>query len=106
MDFGAVFSMALGWVWEAFRSIFLAAWAFIKDMFTWVFEQILDLVLLVVIAVDTSGISDHLLWFQQIPEGVATVMAASGVASALAIIVSALGVRLVLQLIPFVRLGS
>jgi len=79
----------------------------ISDMFLALFEQMLEaakgLISLVSDMLAPVDISQYLTGF---PSGVAWVMAQIGLPQALAIIILAITIRLLLQLIPFVRLGS
>ncbi|MOA59084.1 hypothetical protein D3C78_1836160 [compost metagenome] len=59
-----------------------------------------------VTAVDTSGIDASLGAWGAIPAEVLNVLGLLGAGEAVAIIISAIGVRMLLQLIPFTRLGS
>ena len=79
----------------------------IKDVFFWVMEQIFETVNVLVSWVmgflSPIDISQYLTAF---PPEVAWVMSAIGVPQAMTIILTCLTIRLLLQLIPFTRLGS
>lgn len=100
----------IGW-WEAFKgwakSLVLTIFDMIKDVFIWLIEALLSVVL---VAIQGLGaLFDGLNVAQYItalPPSVQWVMAQSGVGTALGMIVSAIIIRLTLQLIPFTRLGS
>ena len=78
-----------------------------SDMLLALFEQMLGaakgLVSLISDMLAPVDLSQYLTGF---PSGVAWVMAQIGLPQALAIIIVAITIRLILQLIPFVRLGS
>lgn len=110
---GGLFSQLLAkltsivtWVSDLIKAVFKAAWDMLADLGAWVFEQMMEIVQAAVGVLDFSTISAHLSTFAAIPAGVLEVLAASGVGTGLAIVGSALVVRMGLQLIPFVRLGS
>ncbi|CDU14908.1 DUF2523 family protein [Vibrio coralliirubri] len=79
----------------------------LKDMVFWIVEQFMSAV--------SSGLSwavsafqpvDVSQYLQSIPPNVAWVMGAVGLPQCLSLIISAIALRMVLQLIPFTRLGS
>lgn len=106
MDIGGAINGALSWIWSAIKAVFDALWEMLTDVISWVFDMLLAVVVSAVTAIDVTAITGQLGWFEQIPGDVMTVMAACGFGSAFTIISAALLVRFVLQLIPFVRLGS
>ncbi|MCG6330885.1 DUF2523 domain-containing protein [Vibrio alginolyticus] len=79
----------------------------LKDLFFWAVEQVMDMVNMLL-----SGVFalfspvDMSQYMTSIPPTVSWVMAAVGLPQCLSIILSAITVRLMLQLIPFTRLGS
>ncbi len=93
------------WFYDLFIAVFVALWDLIKDGFSWLFEQVMDIAIDAVSAIDVSGISAAGGWGSLPPE-VMNIMGLLGVAQITSIIVAAIGIRLVLQLIPFTRLGS
>lgn len=94
------------WIGRLFVAVFVAAWDFIRDAVCWPFEQLLTLVQTALAAIDVSGVSGQIGVWGSIPGDVLNILGLLGVGTAIAIITSAIGVRLALQLIPFVRLGS
>ncbi|MFN3414983.1 MAG: DUF2523 family protein [Caldimonas sp.] len=97
---------ALQWIGQLFIKVFQAASDLLSDIACWVFEQVLDIALGVVQVLDFSAITHYAASFGQLPAQVAEVLAACGLGSAMVIIGSAITTRLLLQLIPFTRLGS
>ena len=90
-----------------FVSIFEALWVFFQDAFIWIIESLLSLVVAGLSAIDFNfSVFNPQTYISDIPPGVIAVWGAIGLDDCLAIIVSAIGIRLVLQLIPFTRLGS
>lgn len=97
---------AVGWIGDLFVAVFQALWDVLRDAACWPFEQLLSIVVSAMGALDVSGVSGALGIFHQIPAGVLEVMAALGAGTCFSIVSAAIVIRLVLQLIPFVRLGS
>lgn len=101
----------VNWIGDLFVSIFKAAWDFLTDVFVWLFENLFKLVADVIGGVndtlDIAGLAAQVasLW-NQIPPSVLQVLSAIGIGSALGIVVLGILIRMALQLIPFVRLGS
>lgn len=97
---------ALKWIGQLFVKVFEALWDLLSDAACWVFEQALDVSLSVVQVLDFSAITQYVSTFGQLPGQVAEVLAACGLGSCMVIIAGAITTRLLLQLIPFTRLGS
>ena len=98
----------IDWFFELIPRLIEALVLMYKDMFLWCLEQLLSL---------AKGVLDGMTGFDDIiaqaatiwtgvPPEVMTVVQAIGLGTALTIITGAIMIRLVLQLIPFVRLGS
>ena len=94
------------WIGLLFVAVFKALWDFIRDAVCWPFEQIMEIVVSAVSAIDMSGISSQVGAWGSLPAELLNILGLLGIGIAASIIVAAIGVRLVLQLIPFVRLGS
>lgn len=93
------------WVADLFIAVFVAVWDLVKDAFSWLFEQVLEVAISAVGAIDTSALSGLGGW-GSIPGDILNILALLGVGTAVSIISAAILIRIVLQLIPFVRLGS
>jgi hypothetical protein len=78
----------------------------LKDVLLWVLDQLLSLVTTLLGAVDLSAITQNLGIFQQIPTDTLNIMGLLGFGQCMVIIGGAIVIRILLQLIPFVRLGS
>lgn len=91
------------YVWRIVLSIF----DMIKDIFFWIIEQVMSLG---VYALDGVGSLLNGLnisqYFSFIPPETAAMMSATGFSEAMGMIVTCLGIRFLLQMIPFVRWGS
>jgi len=96
----------LTWIGNLFKAVFTAGWDFIRDAVCWPFEQIMDIVLSAISSIDMTGISDQVGAWASLPAELLNILGLLGIGIAASIVVAAIGVRLVLQLIPFVRLGS
>ena len=94
------------WFGKLFVAVFKAAWDFIRDAVCWPFEQIMDIAVGAVQALPLDGLSNQATAWGNLPAEILNVMGLIGVGTAVSIIASAIGIRLVLQLIPFTRLGS
>ena len=97
---------AVGWFGKLFIAIFVAAWDILRDMFAWVFEQVMEIVVSAVGAVDVSAFSGASSFWTGLPSEVTNVLGLIGFGQAMALVVSAILIRRGMQLIPFVRLGS
>ena len=102
----AKFAAAVSWIGRLFVAIFLAGWDFIRDAFVWVFDEVMGVAVAGIGSVDVSGMTSASQWWGGLPAEIMNMLGLVGFGYAMAIIVSAVGIRLVLQLIPFTRLGS
>ena len=102
----AKLSALVAWFSSLFIAVFVAAWDFVQDAFCWPFEQCLSIVVSAMSSFNVSGMTNNLSAWGSLPAEVINVMGLLGAGTAVTIISSAIGVRLVMQLIPFVRLGS
>lgn len=88
-------------------SLVLSIFDMLKDLACFLFEGILSIVTTALSSIGSAlSTLDIVQYFSMLPEDVQNVMAIVGVNDASIIIVTAIGIRLVLQLIPFTRLGS
>lgn len=94
------------WIADLWKAIFKAAWDLLRDGACWVFEEGLKVAVSAAAGINTSGITTSLSAWNEVPAEMLNVLQLLGVGSAIAIITTAIGIRLVLQLIPFTRLGS
>lgn len=92
---------------EFMYQLLLSLITMLKDMVYWVVEQFMEVV--------NSALSSAVALFQpvdvgqylqSIPPNVAWVMGAVGLPQCLSLIISAIALRMILQLVPFTRLGS
>ncbi|KQW25700.1 MULTISPECIES: DUF2523 family protein [unclassified Acidovorax] len=99
-------SAVLTWIGNLYKAVMTAGWDFIRDAACWPFEQIMDIVVSAIQAIDMTGLASQVGAWGSLPAELLNILGLLGIGTASAIIVAAIGVRLVLQLIPFVRLGS
>lgn len=103
----AKINAVIEWFANIFVAVFVAIWDVIKDAFSWLFESFLDIVVSAVQSIDTGpfqGLSAQ--GWGAIPGELLNILQLLGVGTAISIIAAAIAIRLGLQLIPFVRLGS
>ena len=88
-------------------SLLLTLLDMLKDLFFWIIEQLLDLTLLIISGLDSffSGL-DVAQYINALPPEVQYFASAVGLSQAMGMIIIAITIRFLLQLIPFVRLGS
>lgn len=97
-------------LWDGFLDVIQAAVSTIgdmlKDIAIWLVDQLMDVAIAAM-----NGLASFLDWnpaeyISALPESVINMMGLIGVGQALSIVTGALIIRMLLQLIPFVRLGS
>ena len=96
------------WLFKLFPRLVEAFFTMLKDVFLWCIEQILSLVSYLLDGItgfDSIIGAAGSIW-SGIPPEALQVMQAIGLGTALGIIGTAILIRIALQLIPFVRLGS
>lgn len=98
-------------VWDSFekwgKSLMLTLFDMVKDAVFFILELLLEIVGLLLNGLGSLFDAINLAqYISAIPSDVANIMGLIGLGQAMSIIVAAIGVRVALQLIPFVRLGS
>lgn len=87
--------------------IFLSIVDFLKDLLMFVLDSLFDAVIFLLNTLeDLTEAMNPLEYISAIPDETKSFMAMVGFNESMAIIVTAILIRLTLQLIPFVRLGS
>ena len=94
------------WVADLWVDIFKAAWDVIKDGISWCFDALLGIVITAANGIDVSGMTGWGSSWSGLSSDILNVLGLLGAGTAAGIIVTAVGIRLVLQLVPFTRLGS
>lgn len=93
------------WFSELFIAIFVALWDILRDLAAWIFDQFLSVVVAALGSVSVGPLQT-LAAQSAIPAEIGNLLGLLGVGTAISIILAAIAIRLVLQLIPFTRLGS
>lgn len=95
------------WLIDTFYSLALTIFELFKDALLIIFDMFLALSVVLLNGIGSTLNSIEVTqYFQMLPPEVQGVMAAIGLGEALGMIITALGIRILLQLIPFTRLGS
>ncbi|MGJ7530409.1 DUF2523 family protein [Variovorax sp. GB1P17] len=102
----AKIAAVLTWIGALWAAVFVAIWLVCKDAFSWLFEQVLKVAVSAISALDVSGLQSYASSAGTLPAEILNVLSLLGVGTAISIITAAIAIRLVLQLIPFTRLGS
>jgi len=96
----------LKWLADVVVQVFKDAWEFFTDVPVWIFAQVLGVADSAMSALDLSGLTGFSGAWGSLPGEVLNVLGLIGLAEALGIIAAAALIRLTMQVIPFVRLGS
>lgn len=92
---------------QFFYSLLLTIGTLLKDLFIFIYESFLNISVLTVSALD--GLFDGLdiaQHFSSLPPEVTYYASALGLSQAMSMIIISITIRFLLQLIPFIRLGS
>jgi hypothetical protein len=93
-----------GWFLGVFKQIFTDLWNVVTDMFCWVLDSVLALATSILNTISVPF--DPSSYYSLIPSDAANMLGLIGIPQAISMIVASLLIRFLLQLIPFVRLGS
>ena len=92
---------------EFMYSVLLTGLDLLKDLAIWIFEQFLDISILALNGLDTYfDTLDVTAYISAIPPETQWFLGQIGLPAAMSMIITAITIRLLLQLIPFTRLGS
>mgnify|MGYP002621009813 CR=1 FL=1 len=97
---------AVVWIGQLFVAVFVAFWLLLTDAFVWVFDAFMGLAVVILGGLDLGDFPVLPDLLGGLPGDVLNILGLIGFGEALAIIGSAIAIRLILQLIPFTRLGS
>ena len=97
---------AVAWFGLLFVAVFVALWDLLKDGISWALEQVLKVATSAISGIDVSALSGFASSAGTLPASIMNILSLLHVGQAIGIITAAILIRLVLQLIPFVRLGS
>lgn len=96
-----------GWLITLTLAMFVAWWLLGTDLGAWVFEQLLDVVISMLSSLDVDfELFNPGTYIAALPSDVTAVWGVLRLSESAAILLTAYTIRLTLQLIPFVRLGS
>ena len=95
-----------GWFGKLFVAVFTALYHLVTDVVCWGYDGMLGVAVSALDSVDLSALSNQTSSWGQIPADLVVAMGVLRIGEAAAIITAAIGIRVVLQLIPFTRLGS
>jgi Protein of unknown function (DUF2523) len=96
----------LAWIGKLFVAVFTAGYDLLRDIPSWVFDQALSVATTALGAVEAPTLTGLAALATPLPAALLNILAVLGVAQAISIIIAAITIRVALQLIPFVRLGS
>lgn len=94
------------WVIDLVLKVFESVWHVVTDLIAWAFEGFLAIAVGALNGIDLSEIPAIGPALSSLPGEVVNVLGLLGLGDALAIVTAAILIRIVLQLIPFTRLGS
>lgn len=97
----------LQWVVDLFEGMFEGVWLMLKDFVIFIIETLLNLVVVAVgsFSLDFSAFNPG-TYISGLPSEVTNILGLVGIPEAVAMIITALGIRFLLGLIPFVRVGG
>lgn len=107
--FAALFkkvASVLAWVLKFVQALITAAWDFIKDVICWPIDEFMKIIVELITDIDLGPLTSYSSSWGSLPAELVNVLGLLGIGTAATIITAAIVVRLGLQLIPFVRLGS
>lgn len=102
----AKLAAAVAWIGKLFVAVFVALWEMGTDLGCWAFDGFMSIAATAANSLDVSALESYKTVWSSIPGPVMQALSVLRVGEASAIIVAAITIRLILQLIPFVRLGS
>lgn len=92
---------------DFFYSLILSLQTIIKDIFIWFFDSVMGLAVMLLGGMgDVFSSLNVAQYINGIPSDVASVLSLIGLSEATGMIIIAITIRLMLQLVPFTRLGS
>lgn len=94
------------WVLDLIQKLIITLWDFAKDVFAFVLDEILKLVVSIMETLDFSGLLGYASNFDLLPDDLINVLGLCGLGTCMGIIAAAITIKITLQLIPFTRLGS
>lgn len=102
----AKISAVVAWIGKLIVAVFVSLADLGKDLLSWLFEQVCKVAVSALSALDLSALTQAAQSAGSLPASIINILGLLGVGTAISIITAAILIRLALQLIPFVRLGS
>ena len=93
------------WIFGLVKKVFLAVWDFFVDAVCLVLDKVLQWGVDMIASLNVSSLQLSQSW-SGLPADVLNIIGLCGLGQCMVIIGAAIAIRLALQLIPFVRLGS
>lgn len=109
MDFSFLWTWIVDvavWLLDLIKSLFEVVWKLLTDVVCWCFDKFLGLAVSILGSFDTSALGSWSSAAGSLGSEILNILGLLGVHYALGIILSAIVIRILLQLIPFTRLGS
>jgi len=98
---------AFDWAQDQLQSLALTIWDILADLLLFIVDIFMELGLHVLAGVSSVfQLMDISQYISQLPPDVVSVISLTGIGTAVGMIMTAGAIRLLLQLVPFVRLGS
>lgn len=94
------------WFLDLIKDVVEVFWKLITDVICWCFDKFLGLAISILGSFDTSALGSWSSATGSLGSEILNICGALGVHYALGIILAAIVIRIMLQLIPFTRLGS
>jgi len=99
-----------GWLLLVVAQLFLDGWELVTDLLVWGFDGVMQVVAAIVSEAEElpgfNEVDQATSGFSGLPAEVVNMLGLVGAGYALGIIASALGIRFLLGLIPFIRVGG
>ena len=101
-----MFQDLMDWFEQVFDDVALTFFAMLSDLFSFLFDVITKAFLFVLDALALGlDFMNPLQYISMIPDSTLNMMGVLGISEAMSIIISATGIKLLMQMIPFIGLG-
>lgn len=95
------------WLWKLLKACFKALLNFLSDFLSYIVEKVMDFVISLLNNIPgLDSLTQLSNYYSSLPSEILSMMTLIGIPEATEIIIIAIGIRIILQLIPFTRLGS
>lgn len=96
----------MDWIWGKLTDWVKAVWDIVTDAAAWFFEQLFGVIIWLLEQLDLTPVLQAVSAWGELPSEIINILGLLGIGTAAGIMTAAIVIRLLLQLIPFVRLGS